>query len=501
LRLAPGSTFVLEAEGQAQSLAQRYVVARLLHHGRVPEAARGEPNAPVYENSFECVPATVVYRPALPTLDVRQVTETATVIGPDGADLHTDELGRVEVKFHWDAGGEANTSCWLRTSTAWAGAGWGSQFLPRVGMEVLVGFLSGDVDQPVVMGAVYNGTHPTPFALPAEAAKAGFRSLSTPGGDGGSELTFDDTKGKEQLVLRAERDLLQGAKNHVDLSVGGNERVTVDGKSDRTVSGDSTVKVLGRQVQSVASDAELSVNGSQTTSVTGNSDLRVNGNHTVRVEGRDQSEQFQDVMRLAHKTVTERILGHKITVVGEQDARRSATTHVEGSIEQSSSGSQELVSEKEIVLRVGTTSLRLTPTAFEVVADEVRFVSTQTVVQAEQTIELFAKKGFATAAETIDLLADKRAVVAGEQGKLKLAKDARLDGSVVKLNCDPAPPDPLEPPEYEPPKPTMIELCDEDGAPLANRPFLLTFADGSERSGILDAEGKAEVYIDESCDI
>ncbi len=501
LRLSTGATFLLEAEGQAQSLAKRYVVTRLQHHGRVPEAKRGDDATPVYGNSFECVPATVVYRPALPTLDVRQVTETATVIGPEGSDIHTDELGRVEVKFHWDAGGEGGTSCWLRTSTTWAGAGWGSQFLPRVGMEVLVGFLSGDVDQPVVLGAVYNGTHPTPFALPAEAAKSGFRTQSSPGGDGGSELTFDDTKGNERFVLRAERDMSQVAKNHFDLSVGGNERVAVSGQSERTVSGDSTQKLLGGSIESVAKDAELTIGGSAAVAITGNSDLRVSGNHTIRVEGRDHSEQFRDVTRLAHQGVSERVLGHKVTVVGESDAQRSSTLHVEGSIAQSASGGQEITADKEIVLRVGSTSLRLTPTGLEVVADEVRFVSKRTVVQSENKIELFSKKSIAAVAETVDILADKRVVVAGEQGKLKLAKDARLDGSVVKLNCDPAPPDPLEPPEYEPPKPTLIELCDEDGAPLKRRPFLLTFADGSERSGILDEEGRAEVFIDESCDI
>ena len=368
-------------------------------------------------------------------------------------------------------------------------------------MEVLVGFLSGDVDQPVVLGAVYNGTHPTPFALPAEAAKSGFRTQSSPGGDGGSELTFDDTKGNERFVLRAERDMSQVAKNHFDLSVGGNERVAVSGQSERTVSGDSTQKLLGGSIESVAKDAELTIGGSAAVAITGNSDLRVSGNHTIRVEGRDHSEQFRDVTRLAHQGVSERVLGHKVTVVGESDAQRSSTLHVEGSIAQSASGGQEITADKEIVLRVGSTSLRLTPTGLEVVADEVRFVSKRTVVQSENEIELFSKKSIAAVAETVDILADKRVVVAGEQGKLKLAKDARLDGSVVKLNCDPAPPDPLEPPEYEPPKPTLIELCDEDGAPLKRRPFLLTFADGSERSGILDEEGRAEVFIDESCDI
>ena len=501
LRLHPGATFALEAEGQAESLSRRYVVAHLRHKGRVPEAKRGDPNTPVYENSFECVPANVVFRSALPCLDLRQVTETATVIGPDGSDLNCDEHGRVQVKFHWDAGGDADSACWLRTLTTWAGAGWGSQFLPRVGMEVLVGFLSGDVDQPVVLGAVYNGTHPTPFALPAEAAKAGFRTQSSPGGEGGSELTFDDTKGKEHFVMRAERDMSQRANNHYDLSIGGDEKVNVDGASDKTIAQSANVKVLGGRTDTIAKDLEQSVGGSLALAVSGNSDLRVTGNRSERVEGREHSEHFQDITRLAHQGVTERVLGHKITVVGENDARRSATLHVEGSSHQSATGSYEIRSDKEIVLSVGNSSLRLTPAGLEIVVDEVRLVSKQLVAQTEEKIELFAKKGISAVAETIDLLASKRALVAGEQGKLKLAADARLDGSVVKLNCDPAPPDPLEPPIYEPPKPTRIELADEDGKALSNRPYVLTFADGSERAGVLDEEGRAEVFIDASCDI
>ena len=206
--------------------------------------------------------------------------------------MHSDEFGRVKVQFHWDAAGEdGTTSCWLRTMTTWAGAGWGSQFLPRVGMEVLVGFLCGDVDQPVVLGAVYNGTHPTPFALPAEAAKAGFRSQSTPGGEGGSELTFDDTKGDEHLVLRAERDMSQITHNDFRCRSAAAPSVQVDGQRDDTVrrTRSATSSVVA---PTVAKDLEQTVGGSHSLAVSGNSDLRVTGNRSTRVEGRERSEQL-----------------------------------------------------------------------------------------------------------------------------------------------------------------------------------------------------------------
>ncbi len=498
-RLCPGSTFVLEDEAQAASLNQAYVVTRVSHTGRLPEA--NSQVTDVYENTFECVPASVVFRPPLPHLDLRQVTETATVVGPEGAEVHADEHGRVQVQFHWDADASGPSACWLRVLSTWAGASWGAQFIPRVGMEVLVGFLSGDVDRPVVLGSVYNGTHPTPFALPAEAAKAGWKTLSTPGGDGGSELTFDDTKGQERFVLRGERDMQQVAYNDFDLHVGRNEAALVEGASERTVNGDASSRVLGSRSDSTKKDLSQDVGGSALLSVAENLDVRVTGNRTERVEGKEQSEHEGDVLRVVKHDLTERVGGHRVTIVGEHDARRSATVHVEGSSHHFSTGTHEIVSDKEIVLRCGESTLRLTPDGLDIVVDRVRLVAKTLEGELEESIELFAKKELALVADTFDVRAKKRVVVEGDGATLKLSKDARLDGTVVKLNCDPEPPDPLEPPEYEPPEKTTIELLDEAGKPLARRRFVVTAPDGSERTGVLDADGRAEVFLDAASDI
>ena len=195
------------------------------------------------------------------------------------------------------------------------------------------------------------------------------------------------------------------------------------------------------------------------------------------------------------------MLGHKITIVGDHDARTSSTHHVEGSAHTFSTGVHEIVSDKEIVLRVGKSVIRLSADGLDIIVDDLRLVTKRVVAQAEDKIELFAAEQVALVGDKIDLLASRRAIVAGEQGVLRLAKDARLDGSVVKLNCDPAPPEPLEPPEYEPLEPTTIELADEQGKPLKNRPFILTLGDQSQRAGVTDDEGKAVVYLEESCEI
>ncbi|MCC6555973.1 MAG: type VI secretion system tip protein VgrG [Polyangiaceae bacterium] len=152
------------------------------------------------------VPASTPWRPArrTPKPTVHGV-ETATVIGPPGEEIHTDEHGRVRVQFPWDR--EAQGSCWLRVAQGWAGAGLGLFALPRVGQEVMVGFLSGDPDQPIVVGRVSNALNPAPLKLPAERSQSVWRSGTTPGGEGWSEIRIEDMKGAELLSIRAERDM------------------------------------------------------------------------------------------------------------------------------------------------------------------------------------------------------------------------------------------------------------------------------------------------------
>lgn len=143
--LSPGRTFELE-EHDLDSLNRDYVVARVEHEGRLAHTARQ--GRRTYSNTFECAPADVVLRPRRPRHTLQQVMETAQVVGPEGEEIYTDEHGRVKVQFPWDLDAKKNehSSCWVRVAQTWAGAGWGSQFIPRVGMEVVVTFLGGDTD-------------------------------------------------------------------------------------------------------------------------------------------------------------------------------------------------------------------------------------------------------------------------------------------------------------------------------------------------------------------
>jgi type VI secretion system secreted protein VgrG len=501
-RLAPGYTFLLEEHPDLASLNRELVVTRVRHVGSIPEKSDSGIDL-LYTNEFECVPADVVYRTDVPNLDARQASETATVVGPKGSDIHCDEHGRIKVQFHWDYSGASGEmrAIWLRVVQSWGGANWGTQFIPRVGMEVLVGFLGGDVDRPIVVGSVYNGTHPLPFPMPEGARKSGFRTQSTPGGDGGSELSFDDTKGEEKIFIHAEKDLTQHVDNDYALVVKGGQHVNVTGPSTHTIGGGSTFDILGDATQKIAKNFESTIAGSQTVTVTGASDLRVAGARTTRVEGNEKLELFGSSESVFHEDTVQRALGHHITVVGQNGARRSATLHVEGSAYQYTTGTSEIVADKVIVLRCGESSIRMTPDGIDLVAKTIRLQAEKVETNATEEVITFAKKQVAFVAEKIDLVAEKKIVAKAEEGVLALDKNARLDGAMVKLNCDPEKPDEREAPEYEPPKPTKIELVDENGKPLGHRRYVVVESDGSERSGMLNEEGKAELFLEESAEV
>ncbi|MNM96309.1 Phage-related baseplate assembly protein [compost metagenome] len=163
-----------------------------------------------YANSFTVIPLKVPFRTPLVTHKQRiHGPQTAFVVGPKGEEIHTDAFGRVRVQFHWDRRGhfDERSSCWARVAQAWAGNGWGAFFLPRVGQEVLVSFLEGDPDRPIITGCLFNGVNLPPYALPEHQSRSTLKTLSTPGGGGGNELHFEDRKGEEKIFIHGERDL------------------------------------------------------------------------------------------------------------------------------------------------------------------------------------------------------------------------------------------------------------------------------------------------------
>lgn len=213
--LVPGAVFSLAGHPRRDLSPDR----RLLVVEQVIEGAlEGD-----WSTSCVAVFADAPHRPLPRTPKPRMGgPQTAVVVGPPGEEIHTDELGRVRVQFHWDRAGarDDGSSCWMRLAQGWGGPGYGMMSVPRVGTEVMVTFLEGDPDQPVVTGTVANATSPTPHVFPQHKTRSTWKSASSPGGGGSNELMFDDAKGAELLFLQAERNLQQIVKKDRGAIVG-----------------------------------------------------------------------------------------------------------------------------------------------------------------------------------------------------------------------------------------------------------------------------------------
>jgi type VI secretion system secreted protein VgrG len=213
-----------------------------------------------YENTFTAIPKATPYRPPRatprPTISGPQ---TAFVTGPPGEEIYVDQYGRVKVQFHWDRMGkyDANSSCWVRVSQMLAGKKWGSVQLPRIGQEVIVDFLNGDPDQPIITGRVYNADSMQPYALPDEQSKSTYKTLSYPGGGGFNELRFEDRKGEEQIFIHAERNYDLRIKKDQFTTVLGESHFLTKAEHFTTVKADQHLEVTGDQNQKIGGTVSL----------------------------------------------------------------------------------------------------------------------------------------------------------------------------------------------------------------------------------------------------
>ena len=278
---------------------------------------------------FSEVPYRPPFRTDKPTIDSVQ---TATVVGPSGQEIHTDEFGRVRVQFPWDREGKSDdgSSCWIRVSQGWAGTGYGMMVIPRIGHEVLVGFLNGDPDAPIVVGRVYNATERVPYKLPEHKTRSTWKSDSSLGSNGFNEIMFEDLKESELVYVQAQKNLRKLVKNDETITVGHNRqklvlmnelettgvnrvevtganrteitganRVTViGGNRDKLIRGDEQEITVGTQSVLIRQDQDIVVQQNKRERVEKDSHLRVQGKRNQRIDGtqslsvgKDQQEQ------------------------------------------------------------------------------------------------------------------------------------------------------------------------------------------------------------------
>lgn len=310
----PGGKFKLgkhDFDGELSTYVLTSITHEALGEGAYASGQAGEAG---YRNSFTCMPATVVFTPPrLARKPFVQGPQTAVVVGPSGEEIYTDKYGRIKVQFFWDRLGKNNetSSCWIRVAHGWSGQTWGIVFHPRVGQEVIVDFLEGDPDRPIITGRVNNATEMPPYTLPTNQTQSTIKTRSTPNGDATTfnELRFEDKKDSEEVYFHAEKDFNRVVENNDTLKVG------FDKKKD----GDQTIDIYNNRTVTLDQGNELFE------VKTGNRDVKIdkgNDTHTISQGNRTvEISQGNDAL-----TVTQ---GNRTTTITAGKATTEAGTSIE----------------------------------------------------------------------------------------------------------------------------------------------------------------------------
>ncbi|HYK35013.1 type VI secretion system Vgr family protein [Alloacidobacterium sp.] len=313
IAMQTGFNFTLTEYPQS-AVNTKYLLTRIEHSVRQspPYRARGTTNTPPYSNSFTAIPFATLYRPPRRThKPVVNGMQTGQVVVPSGEDSHMDKYGRVNVQFFWDRLRKANTpdNTWLRVAQSWAGKGWGTYYWPRVDDEVLIDFIEGDPDQPIVVGSVYNGVNMPKYDPAGQYTLSGILTRSSKGGGAANanELRFEDLDGKEQVFMNAERDYdlhvehdhhtLIGNEQHEKITsnhfmetdgdshslVKGKRNEEIDGDLSQTLKGNHTIKLSSNHGEDIGSNSAIKIGANSDTSVGANLTEKVGANYSLDV--------------------------------------------------------------------------------------------------------------------------------------------------------------------------------------------------------------------------
>ncbi len=344
---APGCKFTVEAHHLAAEEGKQWALRRVRHAVSADPYVSGGAGVEPYENTFECIPVDITWRPARATpAAIVRGPQTAIVVGPAGDEIYTDEHGRVKVKFHWDRSEAADetSSCWIRVSQGWAGRQWGAIFLPRIGQEVIVDFLEGDPDRPIITGRVYNGDNTPPYTLPDHKTLSGIKTGTTPGAGGFNEIRFQDKKGEEQIFIHAQKNQDVRVENDGYEWVGHDRHLVVKNDQLELVEHDRSEKVDNDHMEEIGRDRHLKVSGKEAKAVVGSLSLTVSGD-VVEVFKADHSEKTSgDYYLKAANIVIEATTNLTLKVGGSHIAIEAGgiTIGTSGKIEVKSTGPTEV---------------------------------------------------------------------------------------------------------------------------------------------------------------
>lgn len=392
-RMMPGH----EWELSGHDYAGKYLPVAVIHHGAQPQVL-GEHAGDGgfrYDNEFIAVPATVTVRPQIVAdRPVIVGLQTAVVTGSSGEEIHADPDGylRVKVQFPWDRRGrkDGRTSCWVRVGQPWGGGGWGTQFLPRVGDEVLVTFLEGDPDRPMVIGSAYNSENQPPYALPASKTQSGIRTRSYPNGgtDNFHELRFEDKKGSEEIYLQSEKDWNILVKNDKGQTVGRDESLTVGNNRSKTVGVDQSesvgvnksIQVGANHNESIGANMTLSVGGFKNETVGINSLETIGGAKEIAIGGLYQVAVGGVMNETVAGAKTEEVGLAKAVFVGNnmsENVKGDRTTNTNGNYTETISAkyyakaNEYVIEASKITLKAGSSSIVMDGSSITIKASKI----------------------------------------------------------------------------------------------------------------------------------
>ncbi|MGZ8140659.1 type VI secretion system tip protein TssI/VgrG [Bordetella bronchiseptica] len=402
---APGYLFTLRNHPRPAENRQ-YLIAQA--HYRIQEGgyASGAEDA-VFDIDFRVLPATVPFRVARATPVPRtHGPQTATVVGQAGEEIWTDEYGRVKVHFHWDRYGKKNenSSCWVRVSSPWAGGGFGGIQLPRVGDEVIVDFIGGYPDRPIVIGRVYNASNMPPWDLPGNATQSGFLSRSKNGDRGtANALMFEDSAGAERIWLHAERDMDCEVEANESHTVDGNRTTLIGGNDTLTVRGTRTTTIDGLDTETFNAGATRTVTGEVSETTTGNETRTFNGDVTETVNGVETRTVNGDWKETITGEMTETRTGDETrTVTGAvtETITGDVTQTITGAVTQTQTGAHDItITGDQTSSITGAVSHTVTGAYTQTVTDPVTVNAntSMTVVTPSWTVSSASQQAFWTA--------------------------------------------------------------------------------------------------------
>ncbi|WP_422448073.1 MULTISPECIES: type VI secretion system Vgr family protein [unclassified Endozoicomonas] len=416
---AAGTTFALKHHPDSQE--QQHYLLRLVNHVMVTAE---DGRSLEYSNGFSCIPLKTpwqtrqaVTKPPMPGL------HSATVVGPEKDEVYLDEFHRIKVQFHWDREGQANqnSSCWIRVAQVLAGDGFGCQFTPRVGDEVLVSFLDHDPDRPVVVGTVYNGQRRQPYKSGMEQGIK-LKSLPKGGADNFSELRFNCHKGEELMYVQAEKDRSILIKNDNSRVIKGKDTTLVEKTSERTVKENDSHKIEGEQLTEVTGNITTRTRADCMLDTAGNYQQKTDGSYSLEVRGATDTRSTGDVNITSKGSISESATGSL-----DMDAGNISATG-KTAIKLSVGASSISLSGSSVQIKCGPSTVTLSPSGVEISGVQVNI---------DGKVSATVKGGVSAAVEGV-VNAELKGTLVNIKGNgmtaVKAGAMVDLSGAIVKIN-------------------------------------------------------------------